>query len=173
MVLATQNPVDMSGTYPLPEAQLDRFLMQISVGYPSFDNEVEILRTRRSVSEVVALEPVISSSEVVALQKAVEEVHCDDSIYDYIVRIVEATRNAEGVILGSSPRSSIALLKSSCAYALLNGRDYVIPDDVKKMAPFVLYNRIIMRGRVGVSDNTAQNVIKNILNSERVPKAVK
>lgn len=173
MVLATQNPVDMSGTYPLPEAQLDRFLMQISVGYPSFDNEVEILRTRRSVSEVVALEPVISSSEVVALQKAVEEVHCDDSIYDYIVRIVEATRNAEGVILGSSPRGSIALLKSSCAYAFLNGRDYVIPDDVKKMAPFVLCHRIIMRGRVGVSDNTAQNVIKNILNSERVPKAVK
>ena len=89
------------------------------------------------------------------------------------MRIVEATRNAEGVILGSSPRGSIALLKSSCAYAFLNGRDYVIPDDVKKMAPFVLCHRIIMRGRVGVSDNTAQNVIKNILNSERVPKAVK
>lgn len=173
MVLATQNPVDMAGTYPLPEAQLDRFFMQISVGYPSHESEVKILNARRSTSEFIKLEPVLNTDDVIALQKATDNVHCDSSIYDYIVRIVEATRTADGVLLGASPRGSIALLRAACGYALLNGRDYVIPDDVKAMAPHVLCHRIIMRGRIGVSDNTPANTIKTILNSERAPKAVK
>lgn len=172
MVLATQNPVDMSGTYPLPEAQLDRFFMQISVGYPSFDSEIEILKSRRSVSEEVKLEPVITSEEVLELQNAVAKVHCDESIFDYIVRIVNATRTADGVLLGSSPRGSIALLKAASGYAMLSGRDYIIPDDVKKMAPHVLRHRVIMRGRVGTASSSA-DAINNILKNERAPKAVK
>ena len=147
--------------------------MQISVGYPSHESEVKILNARRSTSEFIKLEPVLNTDDVIALQKATDNVHCDSSIYDYIVRIVEATRTADGVLLGASPRGSIALLRAACGYALLNGRDYVIPDDVKAMAPHVLCHRIIMRGRIGVSDNTPANTIKTILNSEWAPKAVK
>ncbi len=172
MVLATQNPVDMAGTYPLPEAQLDRFFMQISVGYPSFESEKDILRTRRSTSETIELDAVATTEDVIALQHAVDKIHCADSIYDYIVNIVKATRTAEGVLLGASPRGSIALLQAACGYAMLCGREYVIPDDVKAMAPYVLRHRVIMRGKSG-STNSSDAAIKKILNNIKAPKAEK
>ena len=170
MIMATQNPVDMAGTYPLPEAQMDRFLMQINVGYPSSEAEFDIVRARRSVTEEVKLEAVAGAEEILALQKRVEEIHIDDEVLKYIVAVTTATRTAEGVLVGASPRGSIALTQAACGLAILEGRDYVVPDDVKRLAPYVLAHRMIMKNRSGLKGTTAQDVIAGVLKSIPVPK---
>ena len=170
MIMATQNPVDMAGTYPLPEAQMDRFLMQINIGYPSFDAEIDIVKSQRSVTEKVKLEAVASVDDVLALQKTIEDIHIDDEVLDYIVEIVTATRGADGVLVGASPRGSIALTQASCGYAILEDRNYVTPDDVKKLAPYVLAHRMVMKNRSGIKGTTAADVIENVLKSVSVPK---
>lgn len=171
MVLATQNPVDMAGTYPLPEAQLDRFFMQLSMGYPTKAGELEILKSHRSVTDIINLDPVASAEDVLAMQKQVENVHCDEKLMNYIVDIVEATRTYDGVLIGASPRGSIALLQAACGHAMLCGRDFVTPDDIKKLAPYVLCHRIIMRGRAGIGANAQLEVVNNILKNIKIPKA--
>lgn len=170
MVLATQNPVDMAGTYPLPEAQMDRFIMRISMGYPEREDEIDILKARRSVTHEDKLSPVASSQDIIAVQEAVEKVNVEYDVLDYAVRIVEATRNYEGVLLGSSPRGSIALVRTASAKALCDGRNYVTPDDIKYLAPHVLSHRIIMRNRSGSSGITAKSVIDKILEEVKVPR---
>lgn len=170
IVLATQNPVDMAGTYPLPEAQMDRFLMQISMGYPTIDQEINIINSHRSVTEKIELEPVASVQDIIKLQELLPKVNVDESIVKYIVEIVNATRNYEGVLTGVSPRGSIYLTQASCALAILKGRSYVLPDDVKYLAPYVLAHRIIMKNRSGAVGTTAYDVIDKILKTVKVPK---
>jgi len=169
MVLATQNPVEYLGTYPLPEAQIDRFLVKISLGYPSKENEREILNRYRVTSPLASLEPVASQDEIVELQESVREVHVDSSIYNYIVDIVSKTRNNTSVELGASPRGSLALLKVSQAWAMYSGRDYVIPEDVKRVAIPVLSHRIMLKQDARLRKITAEEVITETIQSVKVP----
>ena len=170
MVLATQNPVDMSGTYPLPEAQMDRFLMQISMGYPTAAEEMDIVNRHRSVTEEVQLEAVATTEDILALQEQLPQVHLDPQLVEYIVTVVGTTRTWDGVLMGSSPRGSIALMQASCALALLRDRDYVLPDDIKEMAPVVLPHRMLMKNRSGAPGTTAADAVADILASVPVPK---
>ncbi len=171
MVLATQNPVEMSGTYPLPEAQMDRFLMRISVGYPTHEEEMAIVQGHRSVTDVPSLNPVASADDILQIQKAVEQIRVDEAVVEYIVQIVEATRTADGVVMGVSPRGSIALTQAICARAILEGRDYATPDDVKKLAECILAHRIVTKNRSGAQGTAARDVIANILRDTRAPKS--
>ena len=170
MIMATQNPIDMAGTYPLPEAQMDRFLMQLSVGYPSAEEEKNIVLSNRNVTEKTVLSPVATAEQIIEIQNLIKEVHIDDKVLDYILAIVSATRNFEGVITGSSPRGSIALTNAACGLAILMGRSYVLPDDVKYLAPYVLAHRLIKKSRLGSSGITAAGVIDKIIKSLPVPK---
>ncbi len=169
MVLATQNPVETYGTYHLPEAQMDRFIIKISIGYPSREEEMDImLRNEKNVSPK-QLKEVISCQDIVALMEEVDNVKCSKAIREYIVNIVEATRNADFIKLGVSPRGSIALNRMAKAYAFICGRDYVVPDDVKKLAPYVLSHRIMLnpKGKSLVTDN--EGAIKYLLLQVKVP----
>lgn len=170
MVLATQNPVEMAGTYPLPEAQLDRFLMQIHMGYPTRAEELEILRSHRSVTDRVPLEPVADAADILEMQRALPCIRVDEALMEYMVQVVETTRSTEGVALGVSPRGSIALMRASCGRAILAGRDYVLPEDIQELAPCVLAHRMVMKNRSGAPGTTAEDVVADILRSLRVPK---
>lgn len=149
---------------------MDRFLMRISVGYPDHDEEKEIVRSRRSVTEAIRLNSVATVDDILAIQRALPSVRMEDVLLDYIVHIVEDTRNAEGVLMGVSPRGSIALAQAASARAILQGRDYVLPEDIKEMAACVLAHRIVLRNRSGAKGTTAQDVINKILQEERAPK---
>ena len=169
MILATENPVDTAGTYPLPEAQLDRFLMKIKMGYPSFDAEIDIVRKNRSSIKEVKLEAVATAEEIIKIQEALELVYITDEVMKYIVEITTATRNYDTVATGASPRGSIALAQAACGLAILEGRNYVVPDDVKRLAPYVLAHRMIMKNRSGANGTTAEDAINDILNTVKVP----
>lgn len=168
MVLATQNPVETYGTYHLPEAQMDRFLIKISVGYPGRENELAILRRDDGISSKVLTE-VISCEEIESLCTQAMQTRCAPALEEYIVDIVEATRKADFIRLGASPRASIALHKTAKAYAFISGRDYVIPDDIKLIAPYVLVHRIILtpKGKAALGSNEA--AVESILNTVAVP----
>lgn len=170
MVMATQNPIDMAGTYPLPEAQMDRFFMQITMGYPTFEEEISIVNTHRSVTEIEEITPVASPEDIIALQELLPKIHVDPEIVKYIVEIVTATRNYEGVLTGVSPRGSIFLTQAACGMAILEGRSYVIPDDVKRLATCVLAHRMIMKNRSGAKGTTAADAVDAILKTVKVPK---
>ena len=170
MVLATQNPVELAGTYPLPEAQLDRFFMRIAMGYPAHQEEVRILAGHRSRQAAVKLQPVTSAEEVIALQRLVDEVTCAAPVMDYIVSLAEATRGQPDVLMGVSPRGSIALMQAAKGCALMSGRRFVLPDDVQRMAFPVLCHRIIMRSRAaGLARQTPEAVVNTALRSVSVP----
>ena len=168
MVLATQNPIDTYGTYHLPEAQMDRFIMKISMGYPGRENELAILRREDSI-DPKSLTEVISCEDIMRLADDVKNIKCSPSLEEYIVDITEATRNADFIRLGASPRASIAMHKTARAYAMILGRDYVIPDDIKLVAPYVLAHRIILtpKGKTSVGSNA--NAVAKILEAVRVP----
>ena len=170
MVLATQNPVEMAGTYPLPEAQLDRFLMCISIGYPSHDEEVQILTNHKTRHVSERLSPVATAQDVLNMQQELESIGCSRAIMDYITAISEATRSMQGIRIGISPRGSIALMLASKGCAMLDGRRFVLPDDVQRMAYPVLCHRLIMRSKTGVQQ-APQSVIAAILRSVSVPAA--
>ncbi len=170
MIMATQNPIDMAGTYALPEAQMDRFLMELSVGYPSTEAELDIVKARRSVTKDIKLQPVATTSEIIALQEKVGEIQVDESILKYIVSLTTATRTADGVLMGASPRGSIALTQAVCGLAILEDRSYVVPDDVKRLAPYVLAHRMIMKNRSGAKGTTAKDVISDLLKTLPVPR---
>lgn len=169
MVLATQNSVETYGTYHLPEAQMDRFIMKISIGYPGKEAEMDILLRNEKNISAKQLEHVITCQEIVELMEEVKEVHCSDAIRNYIVEIVEATREADFIKLGVSPRGSIALYRMAKAYAFVKGRSYVVPDDIKDLAPYVLSHRIILtpKGKSLVSDN--EEAIRKLLQNVIVP----
>ena len=167
MVLATQNPIESYGTFPLPEAQVDRFFMRIEMGYPKPEEEIEIVRKNINSSSITALESIIDDEEINYIKSNYNDVFINDEISNYIMDIVNATRNDSKLQLGVSPRGTIALYKASKVNAAFSGRDYVIPEDVKKMAPYVLNHRVIHRGI-----NKNQNIyeyINTMLNDIQVP----
>jgi MoxR-like ATPase len=175
MVLATQNPVDYEGTYPLPEAQLDRFLFKTVVSYPSLDEEVTMLRKIDAgfdPNDLVAagLQPVLSPEILVELRVEIDAVRVDGGILDYMARIAHATRKSADLILGASPRASIALLKASKTSAAMQGRDYVVPDDVKSLALPALRHRIMMKPEAEIEGLTADVVVRRILAKVEVPR---
>lgn len=167
MVLATQNPLESFGTYPLPEAQIDRFLIKLSIGYPSFDEEVKVVTLGKKAKN--AIKAVASGHDVITLKEAAESVHIDPAVANYIVQIVTATRKHPEIQIGSSPRGSIALYSLCRAWAMYQGRNYVIPDDVKKLAPHVLCHRIILTHEAKINKRTSQQIMDDILNSIIVP----
>ena len=170
-VIATQNPIEYEGTYPLPAAQLDRFIMRLRVGYPTGGEEVEILRRRvERKSDEFELNVVVSKQQIIEMQRAAEEVHTDPSVMDYVVSIVETTREIGETELGASPRGSLALLKLSRALAILKGRDFITPDDVKAVAVQALSHRLILRRELWYTNTTQESIVKRVLDSVEVPK---
>lgn len=169
LVIATQNPVDHEGTFPLPEAQLDRFLMRFSLGYPTLEEELKMLELLQRSHPIDSLEAVVSAEELHACQKAVREIYVDDKVRRYLMQIVHDTRLHDDIGLGGSPRASIALFRTSQAMAALRGRNYVLPDDVKKVAASVLTHRIILRPESRLRKITAQAVIDDIIAEIAVP----
>lgn len=174
MVLATQNPSELTGTYPLPEAQLDRFLMKISMGSPTREEEYSILSRHKQAAagegvSVKDLKPVGTAEDVLALQKAFRRMKCSDGILNYIVQISQRSRDNGQISLGASPRGSIALMEASMAHALLLGREYVIPDDVKDMAGPVLSHRLRLNLQASMKNHTAWELIQEIVSSTPVP----
>jgi MoxR-like ATPase len=168
-VMATQNPIEYEGTYPLPEAQLDRFLLKMRMGYPSLLEEMEVLSRAEKTPPIQELRPVISVEELIALQQKVKDVYVDDTIKRYIVEIVQRSRASSSVYLGVSPRGSIALMKAAQAYAFVHDRDYVIPDDVQFLAPYVLSHRIILKSEAKFDGMTAEDIVTKILERTPVP----
>jgi MoxR-like ATPase len=172
VVIATQNPIELEGTYPLPEAQLDRFLMRVAVGYPSPEEEREILeRRRRRRQDDVDVPAVVSRDEVLAMQRALEDVFVADTVERYVVDLVQATRTDHRVALGASPRGALALLKLARAWAVLRGRDFVTPDDVKAMASAALAHRLILQPELWVSKLSSAQVVDELLTQVPAPKA--
>lgn len=169
MVLATQNPIDHEGTFPLPEAQLDRFLIRITLGYPSQEEEGRMLERLQHGHPIDDLSPVVTAAEIVACQQAVREVFVDDKVRQYLLDIIQATRRHEDVHLGGSPRASIALFRTGQALAAVSGRDFVLPDDIKRMAPAVLGHRLILKPESRLRKRTATSIINEILAEARVP----
>ncbi len=169
LVLATQNPVDAHGTYPLPEAQLDRFLVMLDLGYPDADVEADILRSHARRHPLEDLQPVMDQHLVRELQQRVQQVALDESITDYIVALVQATRNEGRLKLGVSPRGSLMLGRASQAAAFADGREFVLPDDVQRLAPYVLAHRVILTSKSKYDGTSKTEVIRNILSEVKVP----
>ena len=169
LVLATQNPLGLAGTYPLPEAQLDRFLLCVHMGYPAPDEEVRILDLARGGTRPEDLPAVTSAQEILEMQRRCREVKTAEAVKQYVVRIAEETRRDRNVSLGASPRASLMLLTASMAWALLHGRDYVLPDDVQRLAVPVLAHRIRLKAQAGYPQKSAEDVVRAIVGSLRVP----
>jgi len=171
LVMATQNPIEYEGTFPLPEAQLDRFLMSIHLGYPSHADEVSILERQQYQHPLVDLQPVVTVQELIELQDAVKKIYVDALVKQYIVDLVTATRNHPDVYLGASPRGSLALFKTIQARAALQGRDFAIPDDVKALAEVTLTHRLIINPAARIKNVSARDIVRDVVNSVPVPGA--
>jgi MoxR-like ATPase len=163
LVLATENPIEYEGTFPLPEAQLDRFLMRLSVGYPSIADERLLLTHLRREHPVTHLQPVVDATRLIELQRQVWEIYVEDSLQDYIVKLVTSTRGHPDLALGASPRASLALFKAAQALASMRGRDHVIPDDIQILVPAILTHRLIISPDAELRGRTAQGVLQDIL----------
>jgi MoxR-like ATPase len=169
LVLATQNPIEYEGTFPLPEAQIDRFMMRVSLGYPTAADEMHILESQRQGHPIQDIGQVVSAAELLAAQAAVRNVYADDLIKEYIVELANASRHHPDVYLGVSPRGSLALYKTSRAYAALQGRDYVIPDDVKALLEATFAHRLIISPSARIKNVEARAVVEQIAGSVPVP----
>ena len=172
-ILATQNPVEQEGTYKLPEAQLDRFLMKITMGYPSLEEEVDILERHHANASLVKLEslaPVLTKEELLSLRRLIEHVFVDRTLLQYIALIVQRTRTSKAVYLGASPRASVAMMQASKAYALLQGRDFVTPEDIKFVAPYVLQHRLILTAEAEMEGYSPVKVTQRLIDKVEVPK---
>jgi MoxR-like ATPase len=169
LVLATQNPIDQEGTFPLPEAQLDRFLIRLSLGYPTLEEESKMLSRLQHGHPIDELKPVVTADDVIACQEAVRDIHVDEKVKRYILEVVHSSREHEDVMLGGSPRATIALFRTAQAIAAVNGRDYVLPDDVKKMAQPVLAHRLILKPESRLRKRTPPAVVKDLVDDARVP----
>lgn len=172
-ILATQNPVEQEGTYRLPEAQLDRFLMKVTMGYPSADDELEILKRQEQRTDLVKLSdvnPVLTKEEVLQLRSYMNDVVIDESLLRYITQIVQQTRSSRAVYLGASPRASVAMLQASKAYALLQGRDFVTPEDIKAVTPSILQHRLVLTAEAEMEGYTAYKVAMKLIDKVEVPK---
>ena len=169
MVIATQNPIELQGTFPLPEAQLDRFLMQLPLGYPAAREEAEILRRFRGQNPLETLAPSTTAAEIVAVQREIRGVHVSSAVEDYIVAIARATRHHAEIELGASPRASLGIYRSAQAFAAIHGRSHVLPDDVKVVVPYVLPHRLITTAQARLRDRGAREIAQEILASVPVP----
>ncbi|MGN7357833.1 AAA family ATPase [Paenibacillus sp. SAF-054] len=172
MLCATQNPIDFEGTYMLPEAQLDRFMMKISMGYPDADTERSLLQQHAQGQPVDKLTPVTHMEQIAEMQKEIRQVFIGDAVTDYLLKIVRMSRQHPSVLLGASPRASLSLMMASKAYAFIQQRDFVLPDDIKVLAPYVLSHRIILRPESRLDNVSAESVVKNILQQVHVPVAL-
>lgn len=168
-VMATQNPIEYEGTYPLPEAQLDRFILKLKMGYPSQEEELEILAKTSVNHPIESVGPVMDKEELLGIQEEVKHVYIERNVQSYIVEIVSATREHPSVYLGASPRSSIALMKAAKAYAFIHGRDYVTPDEVKYLAPYVLSHRIILNSQAKFEGLTREKLVQDVIQDSNVP----
>lgn len=169
MVIATQNPVDHQGTYPLPEAQVDRFLMKFSMGYLSAADEMSVISGQKKSHPIESLTPAMDLQGVVKLQEAVKNITVSPQVLNYIVNLVCSTRGKDEIKLGASPRASIALMKASSAWAFLEGRDYVIPEDVAKLLPYVLKHRINVHPKAVVAGKTSDSIVAELLSAVPIP----
>ena len=173
LVMATQNPIEYEGTFPLPEAQLDRFLMRISLGYPNLEEELAIIEGQEQSHPIDSLEAVSNSQEIIGLQEAAKSVYVDRLVRQYIVSLTEATRNHREVSLGASPRASLGLFRTSRALALIRDRDYVIPDDIKMLAPGVIAHRIMLSPSARMRGVQSTDVVEDLLTNVPVPGATR
>jgi MoxR-like ATPase len=169
LVLATQNPIEFEGTFPLPEAQLDRFLMRLSIGYPGNEEERQIIQSQRRAHPIESLEPVVDGQDLLTYSQQVTGIHVDESLADYILQLVQATRTHPDLALGASPRGSLALYKTSQALAALQSRDYVIPDDIKKLAPLTLAHRLIVKPESQLRGRTSASILNDIMQRTPLP----
>ena len=170
MVIATQNPIEFLGTYPLPEAQMDRFMMRLSIGYPSAEGEIALAKKFMEGKTAETMESVCSEKDILAMREAVKAVHVSDAVLEYIRSIVALTREEERFVLGASPRATLFLLSASRARAYLEGRDFVKPDDVKKVAVNVLHHRLVLTSESRIRKEDTDNILKAALLKARVPK---
>ena len=173
VVVATQNPIEYEGTFPLPEAQLDRFLMRISLGYPEFEEELAVIEQQEQAHPIDSLEAVATPKDVIGLQEAAKEIYVDRAVREYIVNLTEATRNHRDVSLGASPRASLGLFRAARALALVLDRDYVIPDDIKTLAASVTAHRIILSPSARMRGVRSVDLVSDLLNTITVPGATR
>lgn len=169
MVMATQNPVEYEGTFPLPEAQLDRFLLMIRLGYPTIEEELEIVDRQQSAHPIDTLRPVAEADEIINLQRKIREIYVDDLVKQYVVNLVDSTRTHQDIALGASPRASLALYRGGQAVALIRGRDYVLPDDVKELAVPMLSHRMIVSAGARMRGVGSEEIVEQILEETAVP----
>ena len=169
LVIATQNPIELEGTFPLPEAQLDRFMLRLRLGYPTEDEEEAMLTRFQTADPLNDLAAVVGASDITELQEIVRQVHLDPVLRNYLVQLVQATRTHADVELGASPRATLGLYRCSQALAAIRGRDYVTPDDLKTLAPHALAHRMILRSQARLRERTAENIIDEILSKAEVP----
>ena len=169
LLIATQNPIELEGTFPLPEAQLDRFLIRIRMGYPDQEQEGEMLARFNGANPMADLQPVADGPEILELQRLVQQVYVDPVLSDYIVQLVRATREHADVDLGASPRATMGLYRCCQAMAAIHGRDYVGPDDIKKLAPYTLPHRIIVKSQARLRERSAEDVVADVLSQVEVP----
>jgi MoxR-like ATPase len=169
LVMATQNPIEYEGTFPLPEAQLDRFLMRISLGYPEFMEEMAIIEQQEQTHPIESLQPVATPEEVMSLQQAAKSIYVDQLVRQYIVSLTEATRRHREISLGASPRASLGLFRSARALALVRDRDYVIPDDIKQLAPSVIAHRLVLSPSARMRGVQSTDVVNDLLSNVPVP----
>ena len=169
LVMATQNPIEYEGTFPLPEAQLDRFLMRIRIGYPSLLEEIRILELQQLRHPIDDLKPVATAEELISAQAAIKKAFVSDAVKKYIVELTRSTRDNSNIYLGSSPRGSLGLFRSGQAYAIIHGRDFVLPDDVKYLAEFVLSHRMVMQPAARLRNLSAELIVREVVASLPVP----
>ena len=169
LVLATQNPIELEGTFPLPEAQIDRFMLRVKLGYPSQDEEEAIVRRFESGDPMQTLQPVIGANDLLAMEKDVQAVHVEESVRQYVVQVVRATREHPAIELGASPRGSLFLHRAAQALAALRGRTFVIPDDVKYLAPFVLAHRVMISPQARLRGRSKEDIVAEIVSGVPVP----
>lgn len=172
-IIATQNPIEQEGTYRLPEAQLDRFLMKITMGFPSIDEEVEILKRHNDNSQFARIndvEPIMTKEQLTDMRRMMDSVVMEESLMRYIAEIISQTRKSKAVFVGASPRATVAVMQCAKAYALLQGRDFVTPDDIKAVAPYVIHHRIILNAEAEMSGLTPDKVTRTLIDKVEVPK---
>ncbi|OWR29403.1 magnesium chelatase [Saccharibacillus sp. O23] len=169
MLCATQNPIDFEGTYVLPEAQLDRFMMKLHMGYPDLETEKNLITANRVGQPADQLRAVTDMETIAGIQREVREVHMSDAVTTYMLGIIRATREHPSVLLGASPRASISFMQAAKAYAFINERDFVLPDDIKELAPYVLPHRILIRPEARLDSLNAESLIRNLLAASSVP----
>lgn len=169
LVMATQNPIEFEGTYLLPEAQLDRFMMKFQIGYPDKQTEKDMLSAFSKANPLEQLEAITNMEDILSMQDRVKEIHVDDELTDYIINIVRATRDHTSIFLGASPRATLSLMQGVKALAFLNARDFVIPDDVKFLAPYVFLHRLVLHPEARMGGATVETILQTIMEQVKVP----